>query len=147
MNEKSLLREIEVRAGLNREQSFKVMVAVLQELHDRLNVEEADDFAAQLPGEFKTRWHAFDLAEREVTRSHKDDFVRHISSVAELDELRAGRALMAAFKAIQIHLKSPTGQEGEAWDIFSQLPKDLKHVWTAASKMEKPKSVKGASRH
>ncbi len=38
-----------------------------------------------------------------------------------------------------MHLKSPTGQEGEAWKLFSQLPKDLKHLWTAAAGMALPK--------
>lgn len=145
MNEDRLLREIETRAELNRDQAFNVMIAVLQELHDRLNPKEADDFAAQLPGNFKARWHSFDLPEREVRRTHKDDFVRHIANVAEIDEARADRALMAAFKAIQIHLHSPTGQEGEAWDVFSQLPKDLKHVWTAAASMTRPKAAKVAA--
>jgi len=145
MNEDRLLHEIETRAELNRDQAFNVMIAVLQELHDRLNPKEADDFAAQLPGDFKARWHSFDLPEREVRRTHKDDFVRHIANVAEIDEARADRALMAAFKAIQIHLHSPTGQEGEAWDVFSQLPKDLKHIWTAAAAMAKPRAAKVAT--
>jgi uncharacterized protein (DUF2267 family) len=146
MNEDNLLRELETRADLNREQAFNVMIAVLQELHDRLNPKEADDFAAQLPGDFKVRWHNFDLPEREVRRTHKDDFVRHIANVAEIDEAHADRALMAAFKAIQIHLHSPTGQEGEAWDVFSQLPKDLKHLWTSAAGMPKAKTKAGAAR-
>ena len=34
MNEDRLLRELETRAELNREQAFNVMIAVLQELHD-----------------------------------------------------------------------------------------------------------------
>ena len=142
MNENNLLREIETLAELNRGQAFNVMIAVLQELHDRLSPKEAEDFAAQLPGDFKARWHSFDLSNREVRRTHKDDFVRHIAAVAEIDESQAGRALMAAFRAIQLHLHSPTGQEGEAWDVFSQLPKDLKHVWTAAAHLAKPKTAK-----
>ena len=145
MDEDKLLREIETRAELKREQAFEVMIAVLQELHDRLSPKEAEDFAAQLPRDFKARWHSFDFPKREVRRTHKDDFVRHIANVAEIDELQAGRALMAAFKAIQLHLKSPTGQEGEAWDVFSQLPKDLKHVWTAAASMAAPKTAKVAA--
>lgn len=146
MKEDKFLRELETRADLNREQAFNVMIAVLQELHDRLNPKEADDFAAQLPGEFKARWHSLDMPQREVRRTHKGDFVRHIASVAEIDEVRADRALRAAFKAIQVHLHSATGQEGEAWNVFSQLPKDLKHLWISAASMAKPKAKVAAAR-
>jgi len=135
MDEDKILHEVETRAELNREQAFKVVVGVLQELHDRLSPKEADDLAAQLPGNFKARWHAFDIPGREVRRTHKKEFVRHIAEVAEIDELQANRALIATFRALQIHLKSPTGQEGEAWDVFSQLPKDLKRAWLAAASM------------
>lgn len=135
MDENKILREVETRAEMTRLQAFKVVIAVLQELHDRLTPREADDLAAQLPADFKARWHAFDIPGRDVQRTHKKDFVRHIGEVAEIDELRASRALMATFKALQTHLKSPTGQEGEAWSVFSQLPKDLKRTWLAAAGM------------
>ena len=142
MNENQLLHELETRADLTRAQAFTITIAVLQELHDRLNEHEANDLAAQLPGQFKAQWHAFDVPGREVRRTHKKDFVRHIAEVAEIDEFQAGRALMAAFKALQLLLKSPTGQEGEAWDVFSQLPKDLKRVWLAAASVPTPKVAK-----
>jgi uncharacterized protein (DUF2267 family) len=142
MNEDKFLREIETRAELNRAQAFNVATAVLQELHDRLTPREADELAAQLPGELRDRWHALDRSGREVRRTHKKDFVRHIAEVLEVDELRAGRALRACFKALQLVLKSPTGREGEAWDVFSQLPKDLKHVWMESATMPKHHAAK-----
>jgi uncharacterized protein (DUF2267 family) len=144
MDENTILREIETRAELDRQQAFKVAIAVLQELHDRLTPKEADDLAAQLPGEFKARWHAFDIPGREVQRTHKKDFVRHIAEAAEINETQAGKALMATFKALQMHLHSPTGEEGEAWDVFSQLPKDLKRVWLAAAEMGARRVVRPA---
>jgi len=144
MDENKFLRELETRAELTRDQAFNVAMAVLQELHDRLTAREADDLAAQLPRDFKARWHAFDAPGREVRRTHKTDFVRHIAEVAQIDELKASRALMAAFKALQMLFKSPTGQEGEAWDVFSQLPKDLKRVWLAAAGMAARKPARVA---
>lgn len=141
MDEDRMLQEVEARAELTREQAFKVMAAALQELHDRLSPKEADDLAAQLPGEFKARWHAFDVPGREVRRTHGEDFVRHIAEVAEINEIQAKKALMASFKALQMLLHAPTGQEGEAWDVFSQLPKDLKRIWLAAATMS-PKPAK-----
>jgi uncharacterized protein (DUF2267 family) len=144
MDENAILREIETRAELDREHAFKVAIAVLQELHDRLTPKEADHFAAQLPGEFKARWHAFDIPGREVQRTHKKDFVRHIAESAEINETQANKALMATFKAFQIHLHSPTGEEGEAWNVFSQLPKDLKKLWLAAAGMAARRTAKAA---
>jgi len=142
MDEDRFLHEIEIRTGLGREQAFQVAIAILQELHDRLSPKEAEDLAAQLPGNFKARWHAFDLPGRDVRRTHKKDFVRHIADVTEMDEARAGAALMAGFKALQLLLNSPTGREAEAWDVYSQLPKDLKQVWLAAATMRPPKPPK-----
>jgi uncharacterized protein (DUF2267 family) len=144
MNEDKFLRELETRADLTRDKAFNVAVAVLQELHDRLSPKEANDLAAQLPGEFKARWHALDAPGRDVRRTHKQDFVRHIAEVAEIDEIQASRGLMATFKTLQMLLHSPTGQEGEAWDVFSQLPKDLKRVWIAAAAMTARKAPKAA---
>ncbi len=150
MDEDKFLREVETRAELTRDQAFNVTVAVLQELHDRLSPKEADDMAAQLPGEFKSRWHAFDVPGREVRRTHKRDFVRHIAETAEIDESRAAKALMATFKALQLALRSPSGREGEAWDVLSQLPRDLKKTWLDAAHMAekaKPAKVTPAPRH
>ncbi len=146
MDENKFLHELETRAELTREQAFNVTIAVLQELHDRLTAREADDMAAQLPGELKLRWHAFDMPGREVRRTHKADFVRHIAETASISELQASRALTAAFKTLQMLLNSPTGREGEAWDVFSQLPKDLKRVWLGAAGMPSVKISKAVPR-
>jgi len=46
MDENKFLYEVESHANLAREQAFKVTIAVLQELHDRLTPKEADQLAA-----------------------------------------------------------------------------------------------------
>ncbi len=142
MDENKFLYEVESRANLSREQAFKVTIAVLQELHDRLTPKEANQLAAQLPREFKLRWHAFDAPGRDVRRTHKGDFLRHIMEVGEISTIQASGGLKAVFKALQMLMNSPTGQEGEAWDVLSQLPKDLKRIWLAAADMPLPKSRK-----
>ncbi len=145
MDENKFLHEVERRSQLNREQAFKVTIAVLQELHDRLSPKEADDLAAQLPSDFKRQWHAFDAPGRDVRRTHKEDFVRHLIEVAELSPKQASDGLLAVFKVMQMLLNSPTGQEGEAWHIFSQLPKDLKQTWLQAAEMDGPQGRPGSS--
>ncbi len=127
--------QVKLLSAVDEAQTERIIVAVLQELHDRLSPREADDLAAQLPGELKGLWHGFDAPGRDVRRTHKSDFVRHVAESAEVAEDIANHAVMAVFKGLQVLLHSPTGQEGEAWDVFSQLPKDLKLVWTAASRL------------
>jgi len=63
------------------------------------------------------------------------DFARHVAESADVAEDIATHAVMAVFKGLQLLLYSPTAHEGEAWDVFSELPKDLKRVWTAASRL------------
>ena len=144
MDENKFLREIETYTGLPREKAFLVAIAILQELHDRLTAQEANDLAAQLPGDFKARWHSFDAPGRTVRRTHRKDFVHHIAEAAEIDERQAGRALAATFKTLQLLLGSPTGQEGQAWNIFSQLPKDLKKVWLQSAQSAPANTAKPA---
>jgi uncharacterized protein (DUF2267 family) len=139
METDKFLHEVELRLGVSNETAKRVTAAVFQELHDRLNPKEADDLGAQLPGDLKGMWHGLDVPGREVRRTHKRDFVRHVAEAAELPEDEASRGVTAVFKVLQMSLKSPTGQEGEAWDVFSQLPKDLKRVWLAAAGMAAPK--------
>jgi uncharacterized protein (DUF2267 family) len=145
MDQTEFLNQVEKRSGLTRDQAYKVMLAALQELHDRLSPKEADDLGAQLAGEIKAMWFGLNAPGREVRRTHKKDFVRHIAEAAEISEVDAGRALMAVFKTLQMALASPTGREGEAWDVFSQLPKDLKQVWMAAAGMGAAQVRKPAS--
>ncbi len=147
MDENKFLHEVAQRAHLSREQALNVTIAVLQELHDRLSSKEADDLAAQLPHDFKRQWHAYDAPGRDVRRTHKDDFVRHLVETAELSPMQANAGLTAVFKTIQMLLGSPTGQEGEAWHIFSQLPKDLKRVWLAAAEMDKSPAAQNKESH
>src|SRR6516164_5906361 len=142
MDENKFLSELEARTGLTRDKAFNVAIAVLQELHDRLSPKEANDLAAQLPRALKARWHTFDTPGRDVRRTHRDDFVRHIAAVAEIDHMQAGKALLATFKTLQMALGSQTGQEGEAWAVFSQLPKDLKKAWLQATESPPLKAAK-----
>jgi uncharacterized protein (DUF2267 family) len=137
MDENKFLHEVERRAQLSPEQALNVTTAVLQELHDRLSPKEADDLAAQLPHDFKRQWHAYDVPGRDVRRTHKEDFVRHLVEVADLSPMQANAGLTAVFKTMQMLVGSPSGQEGEAWHIFSQLPKDLKRAWLEAAEQDK----------
>ena len=135
MNERLFFQEIAQVLHCDEVRAKSVAFVVLQELRDRITPKEAADVAAQLPGRLKRMWLENERADRAVTRTHLVDFIGHVRQRAVLpDDAEAERATRAVFGALQRLLGSPTGTEGEAWDVFSQLPKDLKLLWMESAK-------------
>jgi len=123
------------RVGCDLRRAEGLTFAVFQELRDRITPQEALHVAAQLPKRLKMMWMSLEDAERKVHRVSGEQFVWEVRRMAGLaDNAEAERAVSAIFAALQKLLGSPTGQEGEAWDVMSQLPKDLKKLWAAAQK-------------
>lgn len=141
MEEERFIRTVADQLGVDHEGAWKIISAVFHELHDRLTPKEAADAGAQMPGRLKSLWASFEAPGRHVARMHKAEFVKKVSELAGIPESEAPRAVRAVFGALQATLKSPTGQEGEAWDIFSQLPKDLKKVWLGAARSHAPRRL------
>ena len=135
MDAHRFLREIADTLQCDEQRADAVTFAVFQELRDRLTPKEAADVAAQLPTQLKRLWQEHDQGTgRQVARTHAAEFMGRVRRRAVLpDDAEAERSVLAVFGALQKLLGSPTGKEGEAWDIFSQLPKDLKKLWLAAS--------------
>lgn len=148
MDEETFLSEVSRRLDVSRDQAEELTTAVLQVLRDRIGA-EAEDMDAQLPVGLKRFWQARTLGE-EIIRIHKDEFFIRVAAAARIPEADAPRAVKAVFKVLQKALKSPTGEEGEAWDILSRLPKDLKKVWSAAARLPdtapRRKEAKAAAR-
>lgn len=133
MDDKSFMREVAERLKCDARRADAVTFAVFQELRDRLTPKEAQDVAAQLPTGLKRMWEDGERPDRRPERIHRDEFVGRIRRRLVLpDDAEAERAVRAVFAALQTLLGSPTGREGEAWDIYSQLPKDLKVLWLDA---------------
>jgi uncharacterized protein (DUF2267 family) len=130
MDERTFLRGVTERLRCDEARAEGLVFVVFQELRDRLTATEAHDVAAQLSVGLKRLWEEGERPGRRVTRSHREDFVGEVRFWADLpDAAEAERAVKAVFAVLQLALGSPTGREGEAWDIFSQLPKDLKELW------------------
>jgi uncharacterized protein (DUF2267 family) len=128
------MEQVVGNVGCDVQRAETLTFVVFQELRDRLTVKEAADVAAQLPAKLKKLW----LEPRELGdqggRAHRAEFVGRVRQRAVLpDDTEAERAVKAVFNALQKLLGSRTGLEGEAWDIFSQLPKDLKQLWVEAA--------------
>lgn len=102
--------------------------AVLQTLRDRLTKEEASQAAAQLPRELKRMWQSGEITGRRPLKLHRRDFYETVMTRGALTTVRkAELATDAVFAALKDQLS-----DGEADDIVSQLPRDLKSIWRQA---------------
>ncbi len=133
MNDREFITRVAHRAGTNLEGAGAMTYAVFQELRERITPKEAFDVASQLPIDLQVLWLQNERIDRGVRKTHETEFVarvRYYASLADFDT--AARGVRAVFATLQDALGSPSGIEGEAWDIFSQLPKDLKKLWLSA---------------
>ncbi len=133
MDKKAFFERVAGLMRCDEHRAESLTFAVFQELRDSLTSREAGDVDAQLPAGLKILWEALDRPGRHVRRVHEPQFVGEVRLIASLpDEAEAERAVIAVFVTLQELLGSPTGMEGEAWDVMSQLPKDLKKLWISA---------------
>lgn len=146
MHKKLFVDEVAHRLGCDEERAEGVILAVFQNLRDRLTPKETADVAAQMPAALRHLWLDNDRDGRRVERLHRGEFIGRVRRFAGLpDDHEAERAVRAVFAALQALLGSPSGTEGEAWHVFSQLPKDLKPLWLDARRgpEEKKESAPG----
>ena len=138
MDSQRFFADVATRLRCDARRAEGLTLAVFRELRVRLTPKEAGDVAAQLPIGLKRLWeHEFDAPDRSIVRTHRAEFVGRVRKSAGLpDDAEAERAVRAVFGELQQVLGSPTGLEGEAWDVFSQLPKDLKQLWVAAAQAQ-----------
>lgn len=145
MNEHRFYREVAEALRCDEQRAASIVYVVFQELRARITPKEAADVAAQLPVGLKKLWLEDETRERAVRRTHLDDFLGRVRQRGSLgDEREAERSTSAVFGALQAMLGSATGTEGEAWHIFSQLPKGLKLLWLESSKRQLPRLGNGS---
>jgi uncharacterized protein (DUF2267 family) len=129
MTTQTFYRHVLIEAGRpSMENATRVTAAVFHALRDRLTADEADHAAAQLPRPLKILWWAGEAEGRRPLKMHRKAFNERVKQEAGLaSEREARRVIHAVFGALKAQL-SP----GEAEDILTQLPKDLKPVWEDA---------------
>ncbi len=138
MDKPHFIKTVAERVQCDRRRAEGLVFAVFQELRERLTTKESFDVATQLPAGLKDMWLENERPGREVKRTHQREFVGRVRKLAVLpDDAEAERAIRAVFAVLQEALGSATGREGEAWDILSQLPKDLKVLWLTAHRNAK----------
>jgi uncharacterized protein (DUF2267 family) len=134
MDEAKFFHDVAYRVGCDWRRAQEITETVFAELRDRLSAREAADVAAQLPSGLKRLWRLRDRPAGSPERTHLADFVKGVRDRIHVrDDAEAERAIRIVFGALQELLGSLDGLQGEAWDVFSQLPKDLKRLWLAAA--------------
>jgi uncharacterized protein (DUF2267 family) len=130
MDRKTFMHDICQRMACDPDRAEAITLIVFQELRGRITVKEAADVAAQMPHALRELWLDGEESGRHVDRVHRAEFVGRVRKRSFLpDDAEAERAIKAVFRTLQQALGSPHGTEGEAWHIFSQLPRDLKSLW------------------
>lgn len=119
------LRDLQEQMGLDDEQrAFRIMRAVLQTLRDRLTVEEAAQFAAQLPmllqGVYFHGWTPRGKPEKIRSR---EEFLSRVADnlMREHDPEEACRAVFTVLER-----RMP---DGEVEDVKRILPESIRDLW------------------
>ncbi len=135
MDQRTFIRDVASRVQCAESRAEGLVFAVFQELRERLTPKRVEHVAAQMPKGLKKLWAADENPDRGVRRIHEREFIGEVRRIAALpDENEARRAVAAVFAELQKLLASPHGTEGQAWDIMSELPKDLKKLWLEAAR-------------
>ena len=133
MDDRAFYRDVAAALGCDERRAEGITFVVFGELRDRLTFAERRDVGAQLSTGLRRLWAVGDTG-RPPNEVHRQEFLGRVRYRAVLpDDPEAERAVRAVFACLQRALGSTTGREGEAWDVFSQLPKDLKQLWLDAT--------------
>jgi uncharacterized protein (DUF2267 family) len=135
MDRKTFIQTVAGKLACDASRAESVTLVVFQELRSRITPKEAADAAAQMPLLLRELWLDGEEPHRQVLRLHRAEFIGRVRNRALLpDDSEAERATKVVFRTLQHALGSPHGMEGEAWDILSQLPRDLKDLWVEAGR-------------
>ena len=130
MDIQHFLHTVATALGCDAKRAEALTFTVFQELRDRLTSKEAADVAAQLPTSLKVLWNEGEVADRLPNKVHAAEFIGRVRRRAALpDDVEAERSVRTVFRTLRALLGGTSGFQGEAWDVFSQLPKDMKPLW------------------
>jgi uncharacterized protein (DUF2267 family) len=110
----------------NRARSYRLLKAVLHALRDSLQVNEAADLGAQLPGLLRGAYYEqWRPAVTPIKRRSVEDFLNRVNDDFKKDPLpNSAQAVMAVF---QLLTKKIT--EGEIDDVRRALPEEVRNIW------------------
>ena len=123
---KEWFKELSDYPGIGDEQrAYQALRASLQELRDRLTVEEAADLGAQLPTLIRGIYYETYDPAKSPTRKHREAFLQGVSERIDTRlNMDPEAAVTATFALLSRHVTS-----GELEDVRHMLPKDLRSLW------------------
>ena len=116
MTYRELVKRVQHYSGFSDQESETALRLFVKNLAARLTPEEREDLASQLPGDLEQ-----EALTSEVSNvKSADDFIQQFCIEEDIDEGRAKKQVMSAWRAIK-EMVSPA----ELADIKAQLPNDL----------------------
>lgn len=110
----------------DKRRALSALRSVLHSLRDRLTIEEATDFGAQLPMLIRGFYYeGWDPSGKPMKMRHKQEFFDLVQDqlINETPE-DVERIVRAVFQVVQRRI-----DEGEIEDIIAMLPADLQDLW------------------
>jgi uncharacterized protein (DUF2267 family) len=119
------LKDLREEMGLDDEQrAFRVMRGVLHALRDRLTIEEAADFAAQLPMLLQgVYYHGWTPRGKPQKIRNRDEFLEKVAENL-MREHEPEEAVRAVFRVLERRM-----HDGEIEDVKRILPHAIRELW------------------
>ena len=120
------LDEIMEKIGPDRSLAWRVLSTVLQAMRDRLPVDLAAHFGAQLPLLVRGTYYAgFDPSRMPTDWHTAEEFRKHVSSgLSSGRVVGADDAIAAVIAVLDRHLS-----EGQVDKVYLALPKQIRELW------------------
>jgi uncharacterized protein (DUF2267 family) len=116
MQYRELVKRVQNYSGFSDVESEQALRLFVNKLSSRLNEEEREDFASELPEDLD----AVALEPETTETGNVTDFIRQFCEAEDIEEGRAKKQIYATWLALKEAI-SP----GEIRDIRAQLPNDL----------------------
>jgi uncharacterized protein (DUF2267 family) len=108
-------------------EAWRALRAYLQVLRDRLTVDEAAQFAAQLPNLLRgVFYEGFDPGHQPVKIRNREEFLERFTERARPITVDPGQAVAGITRALRRHIT-----EGEIDDVLAQLPTEIRALLEA----------------
>jgi uncharacterized protein (DUF2267 family) len=110
----------------NKPRAYRLLKAVLHALRDWLQIGEAADLAAQLPGLLRGAYYEqWRPAATPIKKRSKADFIARVEEAFKTDPLaRPSQSVMAVFELLSEKISA-----GEIDDVRHALPEELRNLW------------------
>src|ERR1700704_1005838 len=122
----SWLKDLMEQTGWDRHKAYQALRAVLHALRDRLTVEEAAEFGAQLPMLIRGIYYeGWDPTGKPVKERHREQFLARIREHFPADEDVNPKAIAdAVFSLLAERISA-----GEIEDVKHILPVEIRSLW------------------